>query len=356
MPLPPGKVVRSPDLTGMTELEKQAIQKEGWQAGQAIPENIQKQLADILAAEKPYVPAAGVAAVSLDTVDISELPPEQQLEKARELQNMLARHPFEQAPKPAETPAAPAPLDIPITSEVAQKIASAEQLDVQLEEPERAADGYIPRMLREPTAEASSATQEPKQSDPESGSGMFDLTHCPQCAWDLTMPSIPEPDDVDKLLFLHSLLGEQLFKKTYSSMAGAVTFEFRTLTTQELDAIFAQVYREANSGVVSTQQDYLERVNRYRLYLQLQAVKLKDDQTTLVDGLSRETNPRADSYWITNPGEEKLPAIEKYILGNVLHNETLCRLARRQLATFNRLVLKMEAMVDNADFWAGIAD
>lgn len=160
------------------------------------------------------------------------------------------------------------------------------------------------------------------------------------------------------MAFLHSLLGQKSFVKEYELFGGTVTVTFRTLTTQELNACYAVAVVERNRGDLINQMEFWERVNRLRLVLSLLSLNTAETTTALPDGLSRATNKRASSYWEdqnmperTGPDDYGIVHIEKWVLDNVLCTESLNRTVSNAANKFNRLVSKMEVMVDNSDFW-----
>ena len=191
---------------------------------------------------------------------------------------------------------------------------------------------------------------------PLSAGGVAQHENCPHCGWDLKSPTIQEPSYEEKMGFLQSVLGQRTFVNQYEIFGGAVMVRFRTLTTKEMDIIYSQVFSEREAGVVTTVQDYWEKVNRYRLYLQLVYLAAKDGSFTyqLPHGYSEDTNPHAESFYEfepENPEGTFLPQIENHILENVLRTESIQRSVNTLCARFNRLLAKLEALIDNSDFW-----
>ena len=179
---------------------------------------------------------------------------------------------------------------------------------------------------------------------------------CPHCNWDMSLPVIAEPTYDEKMGFLHSVLGQKTFTHQYEIFGGKVVVRFRTLTTKEMDIIYQQVFAERETGEITTIQDYWEKVNRYKLYLQLTYLAAVDGSFThsLPEGYSPESNPHATEYHKfkpANPDHTYLPEIENHVLEEVLRTETIQRSVNTICARFNRLVAKLEAMIDNSDFW-----
>jgi len=152
------------------------------------------------------------------------------------------------------------------------------------------------------------------------------------------------------------VLGQKTFTQQYDLFGGKVIVRFRTLTTKEMDVIYNFVFKQRETGVITTIQDYWEKVNRYRLYLQLTHLSATDGSFThsLPDSYSRETNPYATEFWqfpAYDPDVGYLEQIEEKILKEVLRTETIQRTISTYCARFNRLVSKLEVMIDSPDFW-----
>jgi len=182
------------------------------------------------------------------------------------------------------------------------------------------------------------------------------LENCPHCGWELSQPTIVEPTKDEKMGFLHSVLGQKPFTQQYALFGGQVTVRFRTLTTKEMDVIYNFVFKQRESGDISTIQDYWEKVNRFRLYLQLSHLSAKDGSFThtLPDAYSRGTNSHGTEFWnfpAFDPELGYLAQIEEKILKDVLRTETIQRTISTYCSRFNRLVSKLEVMIDSPDFW-----
>jgi len=206
-----------------------------------------------------------------------------------------------------------------------------------------------------PEMEAKEETPEPEEERFDSGAdGPMDS--CPHCGWDLALQTIAEPAQEEKMGFLHSVLGQKTFVQQYSLFGGKVVARFRTLTTKEMDVIYNFVFKQRESGEIQTIQDYWEKVNRYRLYLQITYLSATDGSFThqLPDGYSKESNAHAAEYWnfpAYDPEVGYLAQIEDHVLKEVLRTESIQRTMATYCARFNRLVSKLEVMIDNPDFW-----
>lgn len=200
----------------------------------------------------------------------------------------------------------------------------------------------------------------PRVTKSETGADAM-LTHCPHCRWDLSLPDIAEPPHGDKIAFIQCMVGDRPFVREYQLFGGTVNVTFRTLTTREIDIVYKQAYQDRQEGKLPNELDYWERVNRYRLMLQLQSFKSDGPggfHKDLPDAYSSSTNPTGTGWWVTpeqekgmTPGETAIPVIEDWMVSEVLKTEAVFRVVNNVCNQFNRLVAMMEAMADNTDFW-----
>ena len=185
------------------------------------------------------------------------------------------------------------------------------------------------------------------------------LTQCPHCYWDLRLTEgISEPTYAQKLQFVHALLGQQCFTDEVALLNGQLLATFRTLTIREIDVVYRQAFLDKDNGRVVTELDFWEKVNRYRLYLQLRSLRSLDPQSRLYhdlpDGLSPDTNLHAKRHWATAiapAGDTPLVKLEEQMMQEILPTETLFRIVHAANNRFNRLAARLEAMIDHSDFW-----
>lgn len=409
LPLATGQVVRVADdmlPAHMTPHERMALAGSGMQHGEALPPNVASLVQAIkLDSNQPRSPVPDNFVPQLaETVDISQLSPSEQAHYRTVLNDALAVPGKSSPQSPAGQRQAP-----DVTAKLRRSLppAAPEHRPAMGETVtfgSQAIPGYqdpsnpnfkptIPRVFAQqgqpvgqPTPMLQQNTQEaavvelpaeratyvppppPPQPEPQTpapppeppmpafGDPTQLQSHCPHCDWDLTLNDIPEPSMIEKQAFVQSLLGQKPYLQEYQLLGGAIQVRFRTLTTREIDLIYKQAAYEARQGLIKSMDDYTERVNRFRLYLQLLRV---DGGTAflhdLPEGLSPETNPHADTHWKApqpdDPAATVLPIIEEFILNNVMRTEGINRVLQQQCSKFNRLVSKLEAMVDNADFW-----
>jgi hypothetical protein len=184
---------------------------------------------------------------------------------------------------------------------------------------------------------------------------------CSHCGWDQTVAVIEEPTAKDKLSFLQSVLGAKPYSKNYSVFGGHLQLKFRTLTIKEIDKLYADTFTAQQEGKISTASDYYEYLNRLRMNVQLVSIKGKKVPLhhSLPTGMDKTTNAQADSHWEDflkekgsyKEGEGLALQIQDYVMENVLNTEQLLRIVSFECQKFNRLAAKLEARVDDSDFW-----
>lgn len=360
-PLPIGKAVSTIDPRYLTDREK-AARAQGWSpvdpqavpAGQRAALQAAEEEARAAASSAPYRPPIDPSTPPLqwEVTDIGDLPPAQQAEAQRKINEALGESPAMSPGPPAAIPPTRPPPD------VAQKVAAARQVDFDLGTPERPATRSVPDSNYTPPAPT--APPPPPAPGPSTGDvaddrdrGLSPLSHCPHCHWDLSRPGLPDPDLTEKHAFLAAVrLGDKPFTKTYTLAAGQLRLTFRTLTPREVDACFKHANKATDRGEVKTVADHWEVANRCRLYLQLSRLQTDRRDEDLPDGLDARSNPNAEAYWEVNEdqADEPLLAIEDYVLGKVLTTESLMRIAQQACGRFNQLVAKLEAIIDHPDF------
>jgi len=356
-PLPQGRPV-----TMLTEMEKGVLKTVGWDESQPVPAN----MADIIAEAREQALGEAVdlpLPVSPDalpvqptkTVQLSSLPPEQQKAIQAKIQAALAAE--EAARKQASTEASLSTVHPSIQQAhdfAARQSFATPGAGAQFAAPEIVDDRVAP--ATPPVAAAATPPAAAATEHVASDTGaVAHPTHCPHCLWQLSMPDIPEPEHTIKMGFLQSMLGGIPFVKTAPLFGGVVEVAFRTLTTKELEIIHTQAFRDRDQGRMANDFDFWEKVNRYRLYLQLVHLKSNTFQHVMPEGFSEETSGHAQSFWKLEDqppqGETALPQIEDWMMTHVLKTEALFRVVNNECARFNRLVSKLEAVVDNSDFW-----
>lgn len=391
-PLPTAKVVGQYSPSGLTEVERQTLEAAGWTPDMPLPQSeeglkqLQQAIVDQAEVDVPLPVDPRTPPLKVNTVPIEKLPAadqqrfrgaiantlqginqqeQQQRQAAQRQQEMATREMAVKGITPAVGAADAAinafrekmakvtntPVeDVPEV--VAVNPAAVDAMKMQTHFAERAAPTTPPEPQAPPPA---------SHDHSELGVGGVMLTHCPHCSWDLATPDIPEPPHSDKMAFLHCMIGDKPYAKEVPLFGGAVTVVFRTLTTREIDQVYKQAFSDRQDGKLPNELDYYERLNRYRLMLQLQAFRSEGAggfHKDLPDGYSKGTNTHATGFWLTaeqeaelTPGQTALPQIEEWMVDEVLKSENVFRTVNNACSQFNRLVAKMEAMADNSDFW-----
>ena len=242
------------------------------------------------------------------------------------------------------------------------------------------------------------ASEEPKEAEVKEKELLSTVNHlCNQCGWDQEMPTIPEPEHKDKVGFLHALLGQKVFSKTYSLFGGYLEVTLRALTVGELDALYQEAYVAQTAGMFATTAEYYDHINQNRLCLQLIGLSSKKSalHLRLPEGLSKESHANAATYWtdlfpfaehktlpattaaiekeeeeIRSRDTDAYPAIataeyakqraanasllgqiRQYVQQKVLVTEQSHRVTAHTCNKFNRFMVKLEVNVDNENFW-----
>lgn len=398
MPLAPGQVIRAgaSNQPAMTPMELAALTEMGWKPGDPIPESIPPEIVAIATqirneALRPVPPIdPATPPTKLEVVDISQVSPQKQAEVRQALRDAADYLRTPQAP-PRVSKAPPPEENVTVASQAipgwtppgdpgykpsiptypdlrrkpAQPVVPEPEPESEPTDPLAALgvsaeqlEGTDQLIVELPTTREAQpkvqVAETPAETPSETGATPA-LTDCPHCGWQLHLPDIAEPGYSEKQSFLQSILGQKPYVREYSLLGGALTVRFRTLTVKEIDVIYHQVFLERERGTIQTIDDYWERINRYRLYLQTCQVASATFRHDLPDGYSQETNPFAEAHWQFDPPEDPretgLPIIEGYFVEHVLSTEHLNRAVNNQCLRFNRLVAKLEALMDNSDFW-----
>lgn len=254
-------------------------------------------------------------------------------------------------------------------------------------EPAVAAEVALPPPVATEVPPPPPASEEPEEATVQEKELLSTVNHlCNQCGWDQEMPTIPEPEHKDKVGFLHALLGQRVFSKTYSLFGGNFEVTLRALTVGELDALYQEANVAQNAGLFKSAAEYYDHLNQNRLCLQLIGLSSKKSalHIRLPEGLSKSSHANAMTHWTdlfplaeskTLPAttavteEEQLSLVlekeqkkrfaaasllgqvRKYIQEKVLITEQAHRVTVHTCNKFNRFMVKLEVNVDNVNFW-----
>lgn len=214
-----------------------------------------------------------------------------------------------------------------------------------------------------PAAETDTPDEGSLQSEEKLGTI---VSLCPHCGMKPDEPPTTVPDRADKLLFLHCILGEQLFTKTYSCFDGAVELTFRTLRAAELDILYQETFVARRRGMLVTTEDAASHMLSLRMYAQLLSVRTSHGlRVNLPDGLTKFTSPDASKTWDSlypvqsesspvlesDPTKTLLLQIQSHIVREVLKSDTIVRAARLFNDRFCALISAMELRILDDPFW-----
>lgn len=345
IPLPTGRVV-SPTINpdGLTEIERSTLEATGWTPDVPIPNG----MADILNEIVQYHQTAEVELpvdptrppLKVETKPLSSLPSGKQAELIAKMKEMTVSEANAREQEAEYQRQAAREMAVPGAGQAMRAAAQASAAKDAALEIEHEADERTPS----PTG----ANYRP--------------THCPHCDFDLSnVEGIEPPTAADKSSFVQTMLGQKPFTKEYNLFGGNLIVAFRTLTTREVEVVYQQAYLDRKSEKAVEEVDYFEMLNRYRFILQIASVRAAEAGGmvhNLHEGYSQATNPSAATHWVSpeqaaefEEGQTGLPTIEQWVLDEVLSTEPLFRAVNNACNQFNRLVIKMEALADNSDFW-----
>ncbi len=361
-PIPEGKIVGAVAPSGLSPIERQSLEAVGWTEDIPIPENMPELWAALeeevtrrqQEAQEVILPVdPRTKPIRVDPKQLKDVDPETRarfldlMKTTAEMRSELlkAQQQKEAAAQRAQT--------VPGLGQALQVAQAAAQSGAT--EPDAITDD---RGSGTATPPAAAPTPTAAAPPPGPGTGAaLQQTECPHCKWPLDQPDVPEPEYVDKMAFTQALLGGKPWAKSYEIFGGQATVTYRALTIREIDAVYAQVYRDRDAGKTPTDADFYELVNRYRMFLQLQSLRSRGSSgmdCDLPDGLSPDSNPTATGFWwdkALQPDDTPLPLVQSHIVENVLKTEALFRVINMTCRQFNRTAAKMEAMADNSDFW-----
>lgn len=319
------------DSKRLTEEERQALMELGWDESMPLPDKTAEAIAVLQEMSKLRGQLSKDAWKNMLRFRLESLV-EQEQEQAFNVEDVKQRlapgvqQGFEELVKTIKPPASAG--------------AAADDVRVEIDKP------------ASQSAESSAGKASGPAEAVDTGAGGPSLARCPHCNWDLRYKDVPDPPESKKIAYLHAMLAPKCFTDEVSIFDNTLIATFRTLTPWELNVVYKQAFRDMQTGRARSDIDFWERINFYRLYLQLCGLRtVKPGPLGFVhdlpDGLSPETNNMARRYWQLDPppeGETLLVPLEKYILDNVLKTESLFRVVNAACNHFNRMVAKLEAL------------
>lgn len=335
-PLPVGMPMRV-DAKGLTPMEKENLLQIGWKPGDPIPDNLAEQVAalqiqakreatDISTMPPPAAPDLPPLKMPKE-IDIAQLPDQERAKLQAALKEVGdTATAMEEARKNA-----PPPTVSPGVRNAAMGIVDRE---VKIEDD-----------LKETREERINETKS-DTAIPESGTTTQDQAKlCPHCSYDLSRPDDTEVTEPDKQTFLQATLGNVPWVKAFSLLNDQLHVTIRQLRPVEVDACYMQGHHEADTGKHKTAADFWEQVNRYRMVLQLTDLRSAQNITSFPNSLEDWGGKPED------PNPTTLPEILSQVYEKAIMTESVNRILFGTIQRFNRLVAKLEANVENSDFW-----
>ena len=320
LPLPVGQMMGTPknaagrSFEHMTEMEQLILLENGYEPGMPLPTNAYGVLQEVqqeLALDRPPLPNVDPRQAPLQIpqpVDISKRTPEHQARIRRALENAMQTEEAEMRAAEEDARMASLPPGVAEAQSMARTMLTPSDEEVLLDQKVPGVNAPPAPGYTRPSTEAevqqlgktvNAGLDRIEKSLDETGA-VTQKTHCDHCNYPLNMPSVPEPPYEKKLSFLQTVLGEVNFKDETPIMGGNLIITFRTLTVKELQQVYAQAYADYEKKRIFTTPDYYERLNWYRLCLQLVSVRattVGGFTHVMHEGLSPETNNLATSFW-----------------------------------------------------------
>jgi len=339
--------LRAGQIADLTEAEQRGLGQLNWQPGDPVPGNLleliaaeQRQLAE----EPPAILTnPGSPPVIAPPVRIEDLPPEKQRELAEALRVAKAQAPRVLPSARFTTPA------VQQAYELAQGLAARQ---AQRTDPAPAAEALkpLPPVSAPPKSPPAPEPPPTPADDSKSRTGLEREPNCPHCGWNLEQrPDGVEPDRADKLVFLQAILGGQPFTKTVRLLDGKLGVTFRSLSRKTADLVDSQMRVEVDTQRVKSGTEYFNLANHYRLCMSLVAVEQTGGLVSFPES--------ADDYAVDKdkerPDDTVLPQICEYVAAKALPTEPARHVIGLQFARFQHLLAKLEARIDDANFWRG---
>jgi hypothetical protein len=369
LPLPTGKAMVGSAGVGidprhMTPTERATLEAIGWDDTMPIPRN----MADLIeAATKTQLDAPvplpvdpRTPPIKVNTVNLEDLPEAKQKELLAAMRASFETEKTMADAKVAQSEAAIREMVSPgvegARGAVDQAVkAFQEKVRADAEEPfVTVADGG-----QKPAAAPAPAPAPVTKSDTGADAHPAD---CPHCGWDLASPTSPSRPYAEKMAFLHCMLGGKPYRKEVPAVR-------RPAARHVPDADRPRDRHRATSRRTRTARPARPRPSWTTGSTSTATACCSSSRSSgptgpatffqdLPDGYSKTTNPDCDRV-LGRPraggraraGPSGLPAIEDWIVDNVLKTEAVIRVVNTACRDFNRLVARMEAMADNSDFW-----
>jgi len=311
LPLPPGSV---PILTPE---EKAALEKLDWKQGDPVP-NV-AELVDQIKQSRPDMDAVSFVEpgkLNPKIVDFSELsgPEQERLKEAV----ALGKQQYEY-----------------LAAKEAQSVPNTQTPDVN-----RAVE-----QLTEGTA----TKVELDEAPPPLTTAAPVKTNCPACGFHPDAEVI-EVTAADKHDFLAMLLGNARFKKRYPLLGGKMYITFKSLRRDEMELALNQASYDDRDGLFATQYEYFRVHSNYETVLSIDEIETAGKVVKMPDIQDVEWDKPRD----TEKAQTALKVYYPYVNAHYLSNASLTRVIGLLFQRFKALLHRLEANVQNPDFWNGI--
>ena len=321
LPFPPGEKMR------LMPEEIEFLKSAGWKEGDPVPDlkAFMAGVAEEQAKAVSDLETSGATPSAPEMLNFEDLPPEKQQELTQAFEELRETQTVQ--PMEAHAPEMVAP-GVAEAIEVATK---EDELEV-VDDPAQAVEPAV--------------TPEP---DPF-GVNQHQSSSCGHCGWDLNNKFVPETTNTDKRDFLASILGGTRFYKDVHLFGESVTVRYRTLRTEEADIALQQTSFDFRDGKVPDQGEFYRIFTNYRLAMSIEQISTPGAVHIVpsIDDIEWDVPAEGE------PAQTAVPVLEAWLHANVLASESMRRVVGLEHQRFQRLVEKLEARVDDSDFWKGI--
>jgi hypothetical protein len=366
LPVPRGQLM-------LTDYTRQQLSKLGWQEGDPIPgdfatrvKEVQQAFEEERANAKHDIPA-GWQPVQPKTVQIDELPPEQQAELRQYLSDYKKQAAADTAVaqqqaaaeasiNPASPPSVQEAHRVALAASQAQRPGFAFVNDMPAAPEGKAVGGVTgvsPVFQKMADAKQPPATppSEPVKEEPATAGLQSPVTHCPRCKWDTRMAFYIEPTDDDKIVFRAAILGGGRFKKEISTLDGGLKIRFRGLSSGEIRILREQLRYDAEAGKILGDGEFWAEMMEYRLIMAVEQI-IRGQDIFDVDPVEKiEYDPPKPG----EPRETVLVKLREWFYENIIPTEAMAHIVREHHQQFNRLLEYLETMSQEPSFFKGIA-
>lgn len=173
---------------------------------------------------------------------------------------------------------------------------------------------------------------------------------CPNCGFKHDV-DVLEVSDSDKSGFLAMLIGGARFKKVYPLLGGKLTIVFRSLTREELELSLQQASYDDRDGLFATQYEYFRTHRNYEMVLALDRIEAGDS----LDVFPAPADVKWDAPLAGQPSQTVLSVYYPHVVETHFKSASILRMVSLLYERFTGLIRRLEANMQNPDFWKGIA-